>query len=90
MSYALRHQPGWPPYSENVYPGRHDPRMDRNGWGVDDSLFRSRSCDSGDIAEFGIGLVAAVALDAFLLRIILVPALMHRFGPDNWWLPRRP
>jgi hypothetical protein len=41
-----------------------------------------------DIAEFGIGLAAAVALDAFLLRTILVPALMHMFGDANWWLPR--
>jgi putative drug exporter of the RND superfamily len=41
-----------------------------------------------DIAEFGIGLAAAVALDAFLLRTILVPALMHIFGNANWWLPR--
>jgi len=41
-----------------------------------------------DIAEFGIGLAAAVALDAFLLRTILVPALMHLFGNANWWLPR--
>jgi RND superfamily putative drug exporter len=41
-----------------------------------------------DVAEFGIGLAAAVALDAFLLRTILVPALMHVFGDANWWLPR--
>ena len=41
-----------------------------------------------DIAEFGIGLAVAVALDAFLLRTILVPALMHVFGNANWWLPR--
>ena len=41
-----------------------------------------------DIAEFGTGLAAAVALDAFLLRTILVPALMHIFGNANWWLPR--
>jgi RND superfamily putative drug exporter len=40
------------------------------------------------IAEFGIGLAAAVFLDAFLLRTILVPALMHMFGRTNWWLPR--
>jgi len=40
-----------------------------------------------DTAEFGIGLAAAVALDAFLLRTILVPALMHIFGNANWWLP---
>jgi putative drug exporter of the RND superfamily len=41
-----------------------------------------------DTAEFGIGLATAVALDAFLLRTILVPALMHIFGDANWWLPR--
>jgi RND superfamily putative drug exporter len=41
-----------------------------------------------DIAEFGIGLAAAVALDAFVLRTVLVPAVMHLFGRANWWLPR--
>jgi RND superfamily putative drug exporter len=41
-----------------------------------------------DVAEFGIGLAAAVALDAFVLRTVLVPAVMHWFGPANWWLPR--
>ncbi|MEU4091872.1 MMPL family transporter [Streptomyces sp. NPDC026673] len=45
---------------------------------------------SGDrvIAMFGIGLAAAVALDAFVLRTLLVPALMHMLGDWNWWLPR--
>jgi len=37
--------------------------------------------------EFGIGLAAAVLLDAFLLRTLLVPALMHLSGRANWWLP---
>jgi len=41
-----------------------------------------------DVAEFGIGLAAAVALDAFILRTVLVPAAMHLFGEANWWLPR--
>jgi RND superfamily putative drug exporter len=39
------------------------------------------------IGEFGIGLSAAVLLDAFLLRTVLVPAAMHLFGDANWWLP---
>jgi len=39
------------------------------------------------IAEFGIGLATAVALDAFILRTVLVPAVMHLFGRANWWLP---
>jgi RND superfamily putative drug exporter len=41
-----------------------------------------------DIAEFGIGLAAAVTLDAFVLRTVLVPAVMHLCGRANWWLPR--
>ncbi|MBQ1161498.1 MMPL family transporter, partial [Streptomyces sp. A73] len=45
---------------------------------------------SGDrlIAMFGIALAAAVALDAFVLRTLLVPALMHMLGGANWWLPQ--
>jgi RND superfamily putative drug exporter len=39
------------------------------------------------IAEFGIGLASAVFLDAFILRTVLVPAMMHLFGRANWWLP---
>jgi RND superfamily putative drug exporter len=41
------------------------------------------------VAEFGIGLAAAVALDAFVLRTVLVPAVMHLCGRANWWLPGR-
>ncbi len=40
------------------------------------------------IAEFGVGLASAVFIDAFVLRTVLVPALMHMFGKANWWLPR--
>ncbi|MET9383932.1 MMPL family transporter [Streptomyces sp. NPDC002928] len=45
---------------------------------------------SGDrvIAMFGIALASAVAVDAFVLRTLLVPALMHLLGGANWWLPR--
>jgi RND superfamily putative drug exporter len=39
------------------------------------------------IAEFGIGLATAVALDALVLRTVLVPAVMHLFGRANWWMP---
>ena len=40
------------------------------------------------IAEFGIGLGGAVLMDAFILRTVLVPALMHFFGDANWWMPK--
>lgn len=44
---------------------------------------------SGDYgaAMAGVGLAAAVALDAFILRTALVPAVMHVLGRSNWWLP---
>jgi RND superfamily putative drug exporter len=40
------------------------------------------------VAQFGVGLATAVFLDAFVLRTILVPALMHVLGRANWHLPR--
>ncbi|MET8982781.1 MMPL family transporter [Streptomyces sp. NPDC004539] len=40
------------------------------------------------IAEFGVSLAVAVAVDALLIRMCLVPALMHLCGNANWWLPR--
>ena len=39
-------------------------------------------------AAFGVGLSCAVLLDAFVLRSVLVPSLMHVFGNGNWYLPR--
>jgi RND superfamily putative drug exporter len=40
------------------------------------------------IQQFGVGLAAAIIIDAFVVRTVLVPALMHLFGRANWWLPR--
>ncbi|HUY16446.1 MAG TPA: MMPL family transporter [Acidimicrobiales bacterium] len=40
------------------------------------------------IAEFGIGLGGAVLIDAFVIRTVLVPSLMHFIGKANWWMPR--
>lgn len=39
------------------------------------------------LEEFGTGFAVAVALDAFLVRFALVPALMHILGDRNWQLP---
>ncbi|WP_329271760.1 MMPL family transporter [Streptomyces pseudovenezuelae] len=41
------------------------------------------------ISEFGVSLAVAVAVDALLIRMVVVPALMHLSGRANWWLPRR-
>jgi RND superfamily putative drug exporter len=40
------------------------------------------------IAELGVAMGAAVLVDAFLVRMVLVPAVMHRLGDRNWWYPR--
>jgi len=36
---------------------------------------------------FGIGLAAAIFLDATLVRMVLVPAVMQLLGSRNWWIP---
>jgi len=36
----------------------------------------------------GLGLAVAVAVDATIVRIILVPATMELLGRANWWLPK--
>jgi RND superfamily putative drug exporter len=45
---------------------------------------------SGDptVKEFGVGLAVAVAIDATVVRCLLVPAVMVLFGRRAWWLPR--
>ncbi len=40
------------------------------------------------IKLFGLGLAAAVLLDALVVRSVLVPALMLVLGERNWYLPR--
>ncbi|SDU34313.1 MMPL family transporter [Jiangella alkaliphila] len=41
------------------------------------------------IKAIGLGLVLAIALDAIVVRMLLVPATMTLLGSRNWWLPRR-
>jgi RND superfamily putative drug exporter len=36
---------------------------------------------------FGIGLASAIFLDATLVRMVLVPAVMQLLGARNWWIP---
>jgi RND superfamily putative drug exporter len=39
------------------------------------------------VKQLGIGMAVAVALDATLVRMVLVPATMSLLGRWNWWLP---
>jgi RND superfamily putative drug exporter len=36
----------------------------------------------------GLGMATAIFLDATVVRMLLVPALMQLFGRANWWIPR--
>jgi putative drug exporter of the RND superfamily len=36
---------------------------------------------------FGIGLASAIFLDATIVRMVLVPAVMQLLGKWNWWIP---
>jgi uncharacterized membrane protein YdfJ with MMPL/SSD domain len=40
------------------------------------------------IKQFGVGTALAVAIDASVVRALLVPALMGRLGEWTWWAPR--
>jgi uncharacterized membrane protein YdfJ with MMPL/SSD domain len=40
------------------------------------------------VKEIGLGLAVAIALDATLVRLVLVPATMELMGRWNWWLPK--
>ncbi len=40
------------------------------------------------IREIGVGLAVAIAVDATVTRLVLVPATMRLLGDWNWWLPR--
>jgi putative drug exporter of the RND superfamily len=41
------------------------------------------------VSQLGIGLTVAVLLDATVVRIVLLPALMLLLGERVWWLPKR-
>ncbi|HEX3539873.1 MAG TPA: MMPL family transporter [Acidimicrobiales bacterium] len=40
------------------------------------------------IKQIGLGLAAAVVVDATIIRMVLVPATMELLGDANWWMPR--
>jgi RND superfamily putative drug exporter len=39
------------------------------------------------IQQIGLGFAAAIFVDAYLIRTVLVPSVMHMLGRANWWLP---
>jgi RND superfamily putative drug exporter len=43
--------------------------------------------DEVTIKSVGVGMAIAVAIDASIVRVTLVPAVMRLLGPWNWWAP---
>lgn len=41
------------------------------------------------VKQIGVGIAIAVAIDATIIRLLLVPSLMKLFGKWNWWMPFR-
>jgi uncharacterized membrane protein YdfJ with MMPL/SSD domain len=39
------------------------------------------------VKQIGLGLAVAVLVDATVVRLVLVPALMELLGRANWWVP---
>ena len=39
------------------------------------------------IQQIGLGFAAAIFVDAYIIRTVLVPSVMHMLGRANWWLP---
>jgi RND superfamily putative drug exporter len=40
------------------------------------------------VKQIGLGLAVAVLIDATVVRLVLVPAVMEMLGKANWWMPR--
>jgi RND superfamily putative drug exporter len=40
-----------------------------------------------EFKQLGVGLAAAVLIDATIVRAVLLPAAMTLLGRHNWWLP---
>ena len=40
-----------------------------------------------ELKQLGFAVAVGIAIDATLIRLVLVPALMRVFGDWNWWLP---
>jgi len=41
-----------------------------------------------DMKQLGVGLAAAILLDATVIRGVVLPAVMSLLGEANWWAPK--
>ena len=71
LQHSVRQSPGWPDTRPNPFALRPVPVS---------------HADLG-LQQFGLGLGAAVLIDATVIRVILLPATMKLLGDRNWYLP---
>jgi RND superfamily putative drug exporter len=45
--------------------------------------------DDQSMKQLGVGLAAAILIDATIVRAVLLPATMKLLGERNWYLPKR-
>jgi uncharacterized membrane protein YdfJ with MMPL/SSD domain len=45
--------------------------------------------DDQQMKQLGVGLAAAIFIDATIVRAVLLPATMKLLGKANWYLPKR-
>jgi RND superfamily putative drug exporter len=54
------------------------------------AVFGSFALGSDQVMQqLGVGLGAAILIDATIIRAVLLPATMKLLGERNWWLPQR-
>jgi uncharacterized membrane protein YdfJ with MMPL/SSD domain len=52
-------------------------------------VFAAFATESGsDMKQLGVGMAAAILIDATIIRGVLLPATMKLLGKWNWYLPR--
>jgi RND superfamily putative drug exporter len=71
-----------------AYGLRHTARVITGSAAIMTAVFLAfAAADVIPLRQFGVGLTIAVLLDATIVRLVLLPAIMRVAGPRIWWLP---
>ena len=67
---------------------RHTARVITGSAAIMTAVFLAfAAADVIPLRQFGVGLTIAVVLDATIVRLVLMPAIMRAVGPRIWWMP---
>ena len=71
-----------------TYGLRHTARVITGSAAIMTAVFLAfAAADVIPLRQFGVGLTIAVALDATIVRLVLLPAIMRAAGARIWWMP---